>query len=95
MRVLLALTSSVVMGLSLLFASGKFQSPAPKAPDGPRQLWVKIVFGIDGQDAAWDGRLTVKNGRVLEMVGWGLEERDQLMSSSSSWKIANQSSSAE
>ena len=53
----------------------------------PREQWLKLVFGKDGETADWDGKLSVEHGQLLTMSQWGLESVDQLQSESFSWRI--------
>ena len=54
---------------------------------GPKRHWVKIVFGTDGKEATWDGRLSVTGGRALDLAEWAFEERDRIEPASFSWRI--------
>lgn len=82
MRIVAAAVSVAVLGLSVLFAPAQRQDD-----DQPQRFWVKVVFGLDQKPAKWDGRLTIKNGRVFSMAEWGLEARDELNAESMTWKI--------
>ena len=50
-------------------------------------VWIKIVFGTDGEAAVWDGRVQVAGGRAVSLAEWGLESVDQIDSGALAWKI--------
>ncbi len=83
MRTVIALLSVLIMGLFVLLA------PKTEAvDDGPPTYWIKIVFGADGAAATWDGRLTIKDGEILDMTQSMLDVGDQLVPQQRAWKIA-------
>lgn len=82
MRAAMALVTVLVIGASVYF-SGADQAVST----APEPMWVKFVFGADGQTAAWTGRLTVKDGKALALSEWGLEAADAVDPASFSWRI--------
>jgi hypothetical protein len=82
MRVGLAAVTVLVMGVALYVATA-----TQTAASGAQTLWVKLVFGTDGQTAVWTGKLSVQNGRALDLGEWGLEAADTIDPQSLSWKI--------
>jgi hypothetical protein len=77
-----ALTLTILAVVLFLAADAQ-----PDKLPGPQRHWVKIVFGIDGKDATWDGQLAVSGGKLHDLAEWGFEERDSIDPASFSWKI--------
>lgn len=80
-RAILTLVCLVVMAGAVFLAAAK-----PEKPAQPRQ-WIKIVFGTDHKEAAWDGRITMSGARALDLAGWALEEGDRIDPRALSWKL--------
>ncbi len=76
-----------VIALAISAAALFLATAGGKPDDERRQQWVKIVFGLDGKEARWDGELAIRRGRVLEAEEWGLETRDRLDATAFAWKI--------
>ena len=81
-RVSIAAVSLVVMAVTVFLARDKQEKPA-----GPRRHWVKIVFGIDGKEDSWDGRVEMKDGKVHDLAEWAFEDRDKVEARMLSWTI--------
>lgn len=89
MRTLTVSVTAAILLVVLIFARG----PEPRRPvtaqeaDGRERLWFKVVFGLDEQDAVWDGRASVSGGELLDIDPWSFEAVDQLDADEHSWKI--------
>ena len=82
-RPVVALTATFLIIGGALYLGAMQQAPSAE----PREQWFKIVFGLDGGVADWDGRLLVDEGTVLDLLGWGLESVDRLDLDLLSWQI--------
>jgi len=83
-RIIAGVASLLILAIALSFA------PPPErevAANAVGEFWVKLVFGLDGRDASWNGSLDVSAGRVIEMAEWCFEERDRIDAEKSSWTI--------
>ena len=84
MKAVALCVSFVVM--SLVLAVSRNDSAAQPEP-AERDFWVKVIFHWDDKDLVWDGSAAITNGKLLEIDGWGLEERDSLRPAEFAWKI--------
>ncbi len=62
----------------LLWGAARFDARLEKAESSPDKThWVKLTFGLDDKTATWDGKVTVRNGRILQSAPWSFERRDR------------------
>lgn len=89
MKSLICVLTTVILGATLLISRNLMPQPSIAAgdTDSPRALWVKVEFGLDRQEAVWNGRATVTGGELRSIDPWCFEARDQLNSEEQSWKI--------
>jgi hypothetical protein len=87
MKPLAVFATAVVLAGLLFFGRASQEKPLARAATGEEaaSTWLKVVFGVDQKDAAWDGSLSVSGGRVDEIESWSFEERDQLKKEERSW----------
>ena len=89
MRTLTVAVTAAILAAVLIF-SRAVEPPsraAAKDVDGKQPRWFKVVFGLDGQDAVWDGKVRVNGGELLDIDPWSFEARDQVDADDSSWTI--------
>jgi hypothetical protein len=89
MRTLTVAVTTAILAAVLIF-SRAVESPSPataKDADGKQPRWFKVVFGLDEQDAVWDGNVQVNGGELLDIDPWSFEARDQLDADENSWTI--------
>lgn len=89
MRKLTVGVTAAILLVVLIFARSSQPTRPLTAQDSTasESQWFKIVFGLDGEDAAWDGRVQVTSGELLDVDPWSFEARDQLDADDRSWKI--------
>jgi len=80
-----ALIAILCMSIMLLIVALSPQTDAIE--EGPREIWLKLVFGADGEPAQWDGRLAVQEGKLLELSAAILDVGDELRPQEAAWKI--------
>jgi len=72
----------ITIGSALL---GSKQPVDTSAADRDARHWVKLTFGLDETVADWDGAVTVRNGRMLDIEGWGFEPDHQIDAAAGTW----------
>src|SRR5579872_1963820 len=76
--------------LALTFHGGAQIPPAdagPAVPIDPGAVAFRILMGRkDAQPTAWDGSLTVTDGKLIRLEGWRFRRQDQIVGESA-WKF--------
>ncbi|MHC4875713.1 MAG: DUF3604 domain-containing protein [Planctomycetota bacterium] len=89
MRFLVGLLTCLILAMVLAAGRGTPETRNLAAQDDsiPSDLWIKVVFGLDDEEAVWDGQVSVTGGELRDIDGWSFEARDQLDADAQSWKI--------
>ena len=81
------LRSGILTIITILIVLSTLAWQQVERKTGPRRFWIKVVFGMDGKPASWDGNVSIEKGKIFRMVDWCLEERDKLNTEAFSWNI--------
>lgn len=84
MKFAAVLVSLLVMSLVLVVSR---QDSAAEPADAESEFWIKVVFQSEADGQSWDGLASITNGKLIDIAGWGLEERDSLREAEFGWKI--------
>ena len=84
MRRIVAVGLTVVITIGSALLGSKQSTETPTGARNERH-WVKVTFGLEGAVADWDGAVSIRNGKRLNIESWGFEPTHQFDAAAGTW----------